>query len=115
MSLANGIALSPDEKTLYVTNDAVVMAFDVQAGGSLARQREFGKLRGGQGGDGSAVDAQGRVYVATGASADVFAPNGEDISENCLTFSREPQWRPAEKAGWLHSRSARGCRAWRRG
>jgi sugar lactone lactonase YvrE len=77
MSLANGIVLSPDEKTLYVTNGGVVMAFDVQADGSLTRQREFGKLRGGQAGDGSAVDVQGRVYVATGASADVFAPNGE--------------------------------------
>jgi gluconolactonase len=77
MSLANGIVLSPDEKTLYVTNGAVVIAFDVQADGSLTHQREFGKLRGGQAGDGSAVDAQGRLYVATGASADVFAPNGE--------------------------------------
>jgi gluconolactonase len=75
--LANGIILSPDEKMLYVTNGAVVLAFDVQADGSLTRQREFGKLRGGEGGDGSAVDAQGRVYVATGASADVFAPNGQ--------------------------------------
>jgi gluconolactonase len=74
---ANGIILSPDEKTLYVTNGPVVVAFDVQADGSLKNQREFGKLRGGQGGDGSAVDADGRVYVATGASADVFAANGE--------------------------------------
>ena len=74
---ANGIILSPDEKTLYVTNGGVVVAFDVQADGSLTKQREFGKLRGGQGGDGSAVDAEGRLYVATGASADVFAPNGE--------------------------------------
>jgi gluconolactonase len=77
MAGANGIILSPDEKTLYVTNGPVMVAFDVQADGSLTNQREFGKLRGGQGGDGSAVDAQGRVYVATGASADVFAPNGE--------------------------------------
>lgn len=77
MTLANGIILSPDEKILYVTNGAVVMAFDVQADGSLGHQREFGKLRGGQAGDGSAVDAQGRVYVATGASADVFGPDGK--------------------------------------
>jgi len=77
VSLANGIILSPDEKTLYVTNGGVVLAFDVQADGSLAQQRELGKLRGGQGGDGSAVDSQGRIYVATGASADVFAPNGD--------------------------------------
>ena len=77
ISAANGIILSPDEKTLYVTNGPVVIAFDVQAGGSLTNQREFGTLRGGQNGDGSAVDAQGRVYVATGSSVDVFAPSGE--------------------------------------
>ena len=74
---ANGIVLSADERTLYVTNGPVVMAFDVQPDGSLQNQREFGRLQGGQGGDGSAIDAQGRLYVATGSSADVFAPNGE--------------------------------------
>jgi len=74
--LANGIILSPDEKTLYVTNGAIVFAFDVKPDGSLTNQREFGKLRGGEGGDGSAVDQQGRVYVATGKSVDVFAPDG---------------------------------------
>ncbi len=75
--LANGIILSPDEKTLYVTNGATVYAFDVKTDGSLANQREFGKLRGGEGGDGSAVDQQGRVYIATGKSVDVFAPDGK--------------------------------------
>jgi sugar lactone lactonase YvrE len=74
---ANGIILSPDEKTLYVTNGGTVVAFDVQTDGSLTNQRDFGKLRGGQGGDGAAVDSQGRLYVATGSSADVFAPNGD--------------------------------------
>jgi gluconolactonase len=73
----NGIILSPDEKTLYATNGAVVVAFDVKPDGSLTNQREFGKLRGGEGGDGSAVDAQGRLYVSTGASVDVFAASGE--------------------------------------
>jgi sugar lactone lactonase YvrE len=73
----NGIILSPDEKTLYVTNGGTLVAFDVKPDGSLTNQRDFGKLRGGQGGDGSAVDAQGRVYVATGSSVDVFAPSGE--------------------------------------
>ena len=74
---ANGIILSRDEKTLYVTNGGVVVAFDVQADGALTNQREFGKLRGGQGGDGSAVDNDGRLYVATGSSVDVFAMNGD--------------------------------------
>jgi sugar lactone lactonase YvrE len=75
--LANGIILSPDEKTLYVTNGAIVFAFDVNVDGSLTNQREFGKLQGGTSGDGSAVDQQGRVYVATGSSVDVFAADGK--------------------------------------
>jgi gluconolactonase len=73
----NGIILSPDEKTLYVTNGGTLVAFDVKPDGSLTNQRTFAKLQGGQGGDGSAVDAQGRIYVATGASVDVFAPSGD--------------------------------------
>jgi len=77
ISFANGIILSPDESTLYVTNGPVVLAFDVEPDGSLVNQREFGRLRGGQGGDGSAVDSEGRLYVATGSSADVFAPDGK--------------------------------------
>jgi gluconolactonase len=77
ISRPNGIILSPDETTLFVTNGPVVVAFDVQTDGVLTNQREFATLRSGSGGDGSAVDAEGRVYVATGAAADVFAPNGE--------------------------------------
>ena len=60
-----------------MTNGGLVIAFDVQADGALTNQREFGKLRGGQGGDGSAVDQEGRLYVATGASVDVFGTNGD--------------------------------------
>jgi sugar lactone lactonase YvrE len=76
---ANGIILSPDEKTLYATNGAVVYAFDVNADGSLTNQREFGKLQGGDGGDGSAVDQQGRLYVATGKSVDIFEADGKFV------------------------------------
>ena len=71
-----GIILSPDEKTLYVTNGGVVVAFDVRGDGSLANQREFAKLRGGQGGDGATVDSEGRLYASTGSSVDIFAPDG---------------------------------------
>jgi gluconolactonase len=74
---ANGIVLSADEKTLYVTNGAVVVAFDVQSHGALANQREFARLQGGPGGDGSAIDSEGRLYVSTGRSVDVFSSRGE--------------------------------------
>ncbi len=74
---ANGIILSPDETTLYVTNGPVLVAFDVEPDGALTNQRDFARLRGGTSGDGSAVDEQGRIYVATGQSVDVFAPSGE--------------------------------------
>src|SRR6185295_16479720 len=49
----NGIVLSANEKTLYVTNGPALAAFDVQPDGSLTNQREFAKLEGGGGGDGS--------------------------------------------------------------
>tara|TARA_R110002110_G_scaffold220985_1_gene435042 strand:+ start:11900 stop:12973 length:1074 start_codon:yes stop_codon:yes gene_type:complete len=74
----NGIILSPEEDVLYVTNGPVVMAFDVRADGSLFNQREFGTLSSG-GGDGMAVDNQGRLYVSTGSSVDVFATDGERL------------------------------------
>ncbi len=59
----NGIILSADEKTLYVTNGAVVLAFDVASDGSTSNQREFARLDAGDSGDGMAVDAEGRLYV----------------------------------------------------
>jgi gluconolactonase len=64
----NGIMLSTDEKTLYITNGGAVAAFDVQPDGSVKNQREFGKLEGGGAGDGMAIDAAGRLYVSTPGS-----------------------------------------------
>ena len=61
----NGVILSPDEKTLYVTNNQVVVGFDVRPDGSLTNQRDFAKLATGSG-DGMAVDAAGRLYVTVG-------------------------------------------------
>lgn len=75
--LTNGIILSPDEKKLYVTNRDTVAVFDVQPDGSLGNQREFAKLLPKTGGDGSAVDADGRVYVSTNPGVQVFSPDGK--------------------------------------
>jgi gluconolactonase len=73
----NGIVLSPDEKTLYVTNGPAVAAFEVQANGTLTNRREFGKLEAGGNGDGSAVDADGRLYVTSAPGVQVFDKSGK--------------------------------------
>jgi gluconolactonase len=73
----NGIMLSPDEKTLYVTNGGVIVAFDRLPDGRVTNRRDFGKLEAGGGGDGLAVDAAGRLYVTSGPGVQVFAPDGK--------------------------------------
>jgi len=74
----NGVILSRDEKTLYVTNGTTLAAFDVQADGALTNQREFVKFTAG-GGDGSTIDSQGRLYVTTGAGVEVIGPDGTHL------------------------------------
>jgi gluconolactonase len=72
----NGIVLSADEKTLYVTNAGTLAALDVQKDGSLTHQREFTRWEGG-GGDGSTFDAAGRLYVTTPAGVQVVGTDGK--------------------------------------
>jgi gluconolactonase len=72
----NGIVLSPDEKTLYVTNGGKLTAFDVQPDGSLTNQHDFAKWEGG-GGDGSTFDAAGRLYVTSTNGIQVISPEGK--------------------------------------
>jgi sugar lactone lactonase YvrE len=82
----NGVILSPDEKTLYVTNGQAVAAFDVGPNGALVTQREFAKLPAGSG-DGMAVDGAGRLYVTAGGGAGgapgvfVFAADGKPLGQ----------------------------------
>jgi gluconolactonase len=72
----NGIILSSDEKTLYVTNGPALAAFDVQADGSLKNQREFSTWQG-RGGDGATVDSTGRLYVTGGPGIQVISTDGK--------------------------------------
>ena len=74
----NGVILSADEKTLYVTNGTTLAAFDVQKNGSLTNQREFVKFTAG-GGDGGTIDSQGRLYVTTGAGVEVIGRDGKHL------------------------------------
>lgn len=77
----NGIALSPDEKVLYVTNSSQgrVDRFLLAADGSAALQSTFAS--GLSFPDGLCVDAAGNLWVATqdaeaGQRLQVFAPDG---------------------------------------
>lgn len=85
----NGIQLSRDEKTLYVNNTRgeYMVAFDIQADGTLTNKRNFAKYEGttkgengfASGADGIAIDSEGRVYVAinTTGGVQVFNPQGQ--------------------------------------
>jgi len=85
----NGIAFSPDEKTLYVSNSdknrAVVMAFDVNNDGTVNSQRIFfdashlftEHATGVP--DGMKVDKKGFVFVAGPGGILILSPQGKHI------------------------------------
>jgi len=85
----NGIALSPDEKTLYVAQSyperAVVMAYDLQADGSVANGRVFFdmtpwmKTKGPGLPDGIKVDRAGNLLSTGPGGVHVFTPKGEHL------------------------------------
>jgi len=80
----NGIALSPDESTLYVipSMQSDMMAYPVDSPGRIGAGRVFCQLQqvDGQtdgGGDGLAVDAKGNLYITSAAGIQVFSDAGE--------------------------------------
>ena len=76
---ANGIMLSRDEKTLYVTNGPTIVAFELQPDGSAINQRDFVKLPAGNA-DGLVIDSAGRLYVASGTPGiHVFSAEGTHL------------------------------------
>jgi gluconolactonase len=86
----NGVALSPDERTLYVANTSGewVFAYALDSKGAVTTRREFAKLasppaQGGaapaSGADGIAVDEKGRIFVATTLGVQVFSDKGEPL------------------------------------
>jgi gluconolactonase len=81
-AFTNGVALSPDGDTLYVTDMRSVMAFDLAADGTPSNRRTFATLShdtDGFGGDGMAVDSGGRLYVTGDAGIYVFAEDGAEL------------------------------------
>jgi gluconolactonase len=85
LSAPNGIAFSPDERTLYVSNAArkrlVWMAFDVKSDGTLGRGRVLydgtESTRGRRGtADGMKVDHRGNIFGAGPGGVYVLSPEG---------------------------------------
>lgn len=76
----NGLAFSPDERTLYIADTARhhVRAFDVAADGALSKGRVFAEMREEGRPDGMKVDRDGRLYVCAKA-VQVFAADGRAL------------------------------------
>jgi gluconolactonase len=88
MSKPNGIAFSPDEKTLYVANSdpkkAIWMRFPVKDDGTLGEGKVFydttkwvGEKKGLP--DGMKVDAKGNVFATGPGGVLVFTPDGKHL------------------------------------
>ncbi len=90
----NGIALTPDEATLYIVDSCPVVggnrkiwAFDLSPEGNVSKQRCVVDFAPGRGGDGMAVDVEGNLYIAAG----IARPRGEhettDVPPGIWIFS----------------------------
>ncbi|MEP6730980.1 MAG: SMP-30/gluconolactonase/LRE family protein [bacterium] len=89
LTFPNGIAFSPDERTLYVAVSdpahAVWMAYDVEADGSLARGRVFfdatSLVKKGLKGlpDGMRVDAKGNLFASGPGGILVITPQAKHL------------------------------------
>jgi gluconolactonase len=93
----NGLAFSPDESVLYVTDSGAnqeagsfhvdrphhVLAFDVFPGGHLSGARLFAVVHPGFP-DGIKVDRAGRVFTSAANGVHVFNPSGDLIGEIVL-------------------------------
>ncbi|MGE5858908.1 MAG: SMP-30/gluconolactonase/LRE family protein [Ignavibacteria bacterium] len=84
----NGISLSPDEKTLYVSNSGekkVILKFDVAENGSVKNGRLFFDATGfnkyGKGGgcDGMVVDQKGNIWATAPGGVMIFSPEGKHL------------------------------------
>ena len=81
----NGLAFSPDERTLYVANTRFAMyihAIELDGAGNMVRRRIFADMSSDEKEgvpDGMKVDVEGRVYCTGPGGTWVFAPSGEKL------------------------------------
>ena len=97
MAFPNGIALSPDEKTLYIGETArnAVWRVGLEEPGMITMRgaRIMAYLNGGAGPDGMAVDEKGNVYVAYFEAGEVvvLTPRGKIVGSIKLPEGAGPQ------------------------
>ena len=78
----NGLCFSPDESILYIddTTRMHVRAFDVQADGTITKDRVFAVEKGEHGApDGMKVDQQGNVYLTGPQGIWIFDPEARHL------------------------------------
>ncbi len=84
----NGLAFSPDEKTLYVDDSTRchIRAFDVDRAGNLSKGRVFVDIKSPEEGvpDGMKVDRQGNVYCTGPGGLWVIDPAGKPLGRIVL-------------------------------
>jgi gluconolactonase len=93
----NGIAVTPDGKTLYVIDsnyirpdtNRKIWAFDILPDGAVAKQRQVYDFGRGRGGDGMRLDTQGNLWVAAGISAPRTANESADVPTGVYVISPE--------------------------
>lgn len=86
LGLANGIEVSPDNKTLYVNANREVLAYDLDENGNVSNKKTIIKFDD-FGMDGMRCDVNGNLYIARfGKGAVVkLSPAGEVLKEIPLT------------------------------
>jgi sugar lactone lactonase YvrE len=110
----NGMVITPDNRTLIISESFArrLTAFDIDSGGGLSNRRVFAE---GLGPDGICLDAEGAVWVSTGANSIVRVAEGGRVLQHVeLSESRAPfalmlggpdrrtlfiltaEWRPAD-------------------
>jgi gluconolactonase len=89
LDFPNGVALSPDARTLYVSNSdpkrAVIMAYALSADGAVRSRRVFKDMTALAAQnlpglpDGMSVDARGNLWASGPGGIHIFAPDGREL------------------------------------
>jgi gluconolactonase len=97
----NGIAVTPDGKTLYVADNAspggvvTLVAFDLDAKGDAKNGRVIYDFKEGRGIDGLTLDSEGRVWATAGtkdkAGIYVFEPDAKRATVKLATVIKLPE------------------------